>query len=935
VTRHRQDVSPLDRVWTWLQKAQFMAAVVAGLTYALARPAFYAFLVVFVVGLLSEIWRTFRHRKHVRGLAARMAEKITSWFGGGQTAQRILGGGLLIIVAAPFAAWLLWAAVDDVWANPSTMGGDVNVLVATFGDLGRSDGGTSPESKQLSIWLADSLQDRFASQTEGKTVEIRRVDSVMHEADALAAGNEVGASLIIYGEILQRDGSIFVTPRFTFTGEGSSELTSIDLAELAGESGFGQPIGPIKTEDLIGGSQGVSARCEVIVWFATGLVSLLAGEEEAADIFDRTMELTEEVGLPDNEVLHLFRGKALSASGTLAAYRNALPEFEAAVRVNPDYARPYIGIANFYYLAGAAAPDTESLLTAVDTYTQAMSAPLRPSSPLAEAKAHLGRGNAYLVLAQVAGIDYAPLATEEYEAVADLNSPCGGGLGWWDPRAWGPWHDRFYSRPDYCDEMSEMTRAAEEGLRFLEDLQPESLTLTTTPRVAVSPPAPTLTATPPTATPTPTPTATPYAPLVPPVTPGTTTPTLTPTATLYVPPPLTATGVPPSPTAWVPSPPTATGAPISSPTPWVPKVLPPTGGLPILRTSIAVAPNGNPMVSYQGEGLKFAVCDLSASANGNCDQTADWNTVTVDATEGAGWFMSIAADADGNPMISYWAQWPNFGLKFAICDLSTSANGNCDQTADWRTVTVDATEGVKWFMSIAADADGNPMISYMYSTDGDYDLKFAVCDLSTSANGNCDQTADWRTVTVDATEGAGWFTSIAADADGNPMISYRAQWPNFGLKFAVCDLSASANGNCDQTADWSTVTVGETEGEGGFTSIAADADGNPMISYWAQWPNFGLKFAVCDLSASANGNCDQTTDWNTVTVDPTEIVASDGISIAVGTNGDPVISYTYSTDEDYRLKFAVCDLSASTNGNCDQTADWRTVDVDARGDVEP
>jgi tetratricopeptide (TPR) repeat protein len=598
VGENGKDKSPLALCVKWLRQANFISAVVAGLTYALARPAFYAFLVVFISGLFWEAWCESRGSKRVNGPIARLLRRIIR-LGEGPTIKRVLAGSLLLVMALPFAAWLAWAAADDVWAGPSKMDGDVNVVVAKYRDLGRDDVGASPESELLSIRLADSLRYKFASQVGSKAIEIRSIDSVIEdELEAAAIGNELGANLVVYGEISRIGDSILVTPRYLLTGKASSELTTENLAELTGESGLGEGIVEIKVDDLIAGSAVLSERCEIVVRFTAGLVSMLAGQDEAAEILRETLGLAEEAGL-DSEVLHFFLGKALSVSGTSEAYSSALPEFEAAVRINPDYARPYIGIGNWYYLAGADARHPAILHQAAEIYAQAISAPLGSSNPLLRAKAHMSIGNVWFVLAQVVGMEYVQLAADEYQAVVDLNSPCGGGLSWWDPRAMGPWHTRFHTAPDYCDEMSEMARGAEKWRDSLAEFTPTPPPPTPTPPPPTATPEP-VTPTPEPVTPTPepvTPTPEPVTPTPEPVTPTpeAATPTATPSAlppTLIVPPTVAPPPPPPSepggkggveppslPSSATEGTPSPAPAPTPPPTPWltVPVPLPPTG----------------------------------------------------------------------------------------------------------------------------------------------------------------------------------------------------------------------------------------------------------------------------------------------------------------------------------------------------------------------
>jgi hypothetical protein len=95
---------------------------------------------------------------------------------------------------------------------------------------------------------------------------------------------------------------------------------------------------------------------------------------------------------------------------------------------------------------------------------------------------------------------------------------------------------------------------------------------------------------------------------------------------------------------------------------------------------------------------------------------------------------------------------------------------------------------------------------------------------------------------------------------------------------------------------------------GAETSIAIGTNGNPVISYRDE-TNLNLKVAACN-----NPTC--TTSTNT-TID------SNGVggwysSIAIGTNGNPIISYTDATNQD--LKVAACNnptCTTSTNTTID------------------
>ena len=567
----------------------YLLALASGVAFSVSLQLFY---LVLSGGLLAVVWASRRAfvRGQARGLVLNGVLRLLSRVQiKNRRIQQTARGVVLTGLAAPLMLWLGWAAVDDCcMGGPAQMSGDVNVLVAEFGDRGLEEGESSPESRQISLWLADSLVNRFAAQLASKEVAVRRLDSVVDggEEEALNVGAAHGADLVVYGDMLQRPDGIFLTPRFTFTGRGTEELTPVELADLVGESGLGAPLGPIAFEEFLGGTQEISSRSEVVVSFNAGLVSLLAGDDEAVTLFRRTIKLNDELDLPDSEAMHLFLAKALALDGTVEAYERALPEFMAAVQINPDYARPYIGVAGWHYLKGAEQLDADSLLDAVDWYARAMASPTRPPTPIPEAKAHLGQGNAYVVLAQFDNIEFAQIARREYKAVGELESACRGGLGWWDPRAWGPWKSRFESRPDYCPQLSELVDLAEEGRLFLDDLEASFVASVPSPEASPSPEAG------PGGTVTPSPTAVaevvspPEEPTVTPVPPGTPTPL----SIVFGPPAGTIEQLVLGPS--VPTPTPTPGA-IASPTP-TPTPTPAPGAMPTPTPTIFVPPLPTP-----------------------------------------------------------------------------------------------------------------------------------------------------------------------------------------------------------------------------------------------------------------------------------------------------------------------------------------------------
>ena len=158
---------------------------------------------------------------------------------------------------------------------------------------------------------------------------------------------------------------------------------------------------------------------------------------------------------------------------------------------------------------------------------------------------------------------------------------------------------------------------------------------------------------------------------------------------------------------------------------------------------------------------------------------------------------------------------------------------------------------------------------------------------------------------VDSTGTTGLYTSITIGNDGFPVIAYFHSGYS-DLKVAKCGNAACSSGN--------TITTADSAGMVGYSpSIAIGIDNLPIISY-AEYVNTTtgyLKVVKCGNAACSAGN-------NIVIVDSAGRVGEFS-SLAIGTDGLPVISYSDYTNSS--LKVAKCGNISCSSSNTITTVD--------------
>lgn len=309
-------------------------------------------------------------------------------------------------------------------------------------------------------------------------------------------------------------------------------------------------------------------------------------------------------------------------------------------------------------------------------------------------------------------------------------------------------------------------------------------------------------------------------------------------------------------------------------------------------SAIKLDSNGRPVVSYWDEtngDLKLLHC-----GDNSCSQS---NSITTPVSSGnTGWDTSIALDANGYPVISFF-DFTASAMKVMHCN-----NANCSGINPVNTPDILSRRA----SSIAIDASGNPVIAS--AGQSDQGLRLVHCgDANCSAN-NSTTSPDFPAFPFNADVRG---VSLVLDNAGYPVVSfYRADKNQ--LKLLHCgDANCAGPGNSVVVLD-----PGAQAGDHRATSVTLDAIGNPVIAYW-DTANQALKVLHC-----GNANCSANNSIASPATGP-NVGLQPSIKIDSAT-GRPIVSFGTSSN----MSVLYCGNANCTAGNVITAVDTTTSGAD-------
>ena len=359
---------------------------------------------------------------------------------------------LLLAVVGVLAYFLLRPQI------PEQMAGDFNVAIARFAMV--DEDGTAArgrDGEELASFVYRRMRDDFqelelpgiASEIwpPAYTGQVRGASREERENEAKALAERINADVLVYGVIVANGERSRFYPEFYVSYKGFAEAQEITgQHELGRELSVSLPFNASQVTPF--DNPALAARANALSLATIGLAYYAIDDYGSAhDYFARAEAVRGWSSSAGKEVIYLLLGNASirrsSKERTTAYLADAAAQYDAALAINPTYARAMLGKAGVFYLSGLGDPnvggdeliDLALLDEAAALYQAALQAGSPPASANVETKVHFGLGRVemarYLQARAVGGDRLAPLdrARAEFALVLDALASGTPGVG--------------------------------------------------------------------------------------------------------------------------------------------------------------------------------------------------------------------------------------------------------------------------------------------------------------------------------------------------------------------------------------------------------------------------------------------------------------------------------------------------------------------------
>ncbi len=285
---------------------------------------------------------------------------------------------------------------------PDQMNSTLNIAVAGFAaDDSSLDQLSSYAGSEIARKLTNELNRSPSSEIAvwgpDRVGTIRGRNDDEHTASAVQRAGEINAHLVIYGHISRSADGLIVTPEFYLINQ-----TFFASQEIVGQYQFGAPIHLSAYDDAtvrVLLAEELSGRTRALASISTGLALALDKKyDKAREAYQAALNSREWQEPQGKQVIYILLG---NLDLLQKHYESAAQYYQQALNIDPDYARPYIGLGNIAYSRALdqainvnhyESADAALLNEAEHLFYQAGTAAHRPPLSDIESKVHYGLG---------------------------------------------------------------------------------------------------------------------------------------------------------------------------------------------------------------------------------------------------------------------------------------------------------------------------------------------------------------------------------------------------------------------------------------------------------------------------------------------------------------------------------------------------------------